>query len=82
MRWLDFIKKCPELSTFENADLLTGDFDSITEQTMAHFKDLTTTKIIHTPNQNFTDFTKSLMELSPYIKNYNVSSRTFLFMKI
>lgn len=72
-RWLDFLEECSELGSFENPDLVTGDFDSITEQTMTHFKKLSSTKIVHTPNQDHTDFTKSLMELPPYITNENVS---------
>lgn len=73
-RWLDLLEQYPDLGIVENAELLTGDFDSITDQTMTHFRQLSTSTIIHTPNQDYTDFTKSLMELSPYITNDNVST--------
>lgn len=81
-RWLDFLAKNEKLGNFANPELLTGDFDSITDHTMKHFRELLTSKIIHTPNQDYTDFTKSLMELSPYVlkdnvSNYNVKTRTF-----
>lgn len=78
-RWLDFLDKYSELGVFENPELITGDFDSITDQTMAFFRQLSTPTIIHTPNEDFTDFTKSLMELSPYIRKENVSDKFFVF---
>lgn len=72
-RWLDFLEKYPALVGTENPDLITGDFDSITDRTMTHFKETSTTEIVHTPSQDYTDFTKSLMELAPYITKHNVS---------
>ncbi|XP_037040872.1 thiamin pyrophosphokinase 1 isoform X2 [Bradysia coprophila] len=73
-QWLEFLRKNPDLITAEYPELVTGDFDSITDSTMAHFKRSPTTNVIHTPNQDHTDFTKSLMELSPYIQSDNIGS--------
>lgn len=77
-RWLDFLEKYSGLGSFDSADLVTGDFDSITDQTLTFFRQLSTVTIIHTPNQDHTDFTKSLMELPPYIINHNVSGYNFI----
>ncbi|KAJ6633544.1 Thiamine pyrophosphokinase 1 [Pseudolycoriella hygida] len=73
-RWLDFLKNNSNLDRLVEPELLTGDFDSITDETMSHFKQQSTTKIIHTPSQDHTDFTKALMELSPYIKSDSIDS--------
>ena len=53
-RWMD-------LGLTPNADLLTGDFDSIRPEVKAKFD---ASKVIETPDQNNTDFTKSLLEIS------------------
>ncbi|XP_017141778.2 thiamin pyrophosphokinase 1 [Drosophila miranda] len=47
---------------FEPLDVITGDFDSITEETVDFFK---STPKIHTPDQDATDFTKAITVLQP-----------------
>lgn len=63
-KWHNFIK----LNAFEHLkipDLITGDLDSadpnIVEQFVAKGS-----KIVHTPNQDETDFTKALKEVKEY----------------
>ncbi|XP_033163699.1 thiamin pyrophosphokinase 1 [Drosophila mauritiana] len=46
----------------EPLDVITGDFDSITEETVDFFK---TTPKVHTPDQDATDFTKAMAVLQP-----------------
>ncbi|XP_055639223.1 thiamin pyrophosphokinase 1 isoform X2 [Toxorhynchites rutilus septentrionalis] len=62
-RWVDFVKN--QVSADEHLkppDLVTGDFDSCTDESMAYVTRLNCT-IIKTPDQNATDFTKSLKAL-------------------
>ncbi|KAH8420838.1 hypothetical protein KR222_006262 [Zaprionus bogoriensis] len=53
----------------EPPDLITGDFDSITEETIEFFKK---TPKINTPNQDATDFTKAFTVLQPVMAQRNV----------
>ncbi|XP_002064804.3 thiamin pyrophosphokinase 1 [Drosophila willistoni] len=50
-------------------DVITGDFDSITEETVEFFK---TTPKIHTPDQDATDFTKAINVLLPVMEQRKV----------
>jgi thiamine pyrophosphokinase len=56
-RWTDRVKK-------PVPDLVTGDFDSIGEVTLQHYRAQNGCKVIATPDQHQTDFTKALAELS------------------
>jgi len=67
--WRDFVvsqamsKKSNGATTpLEPLDVITGDFDSITEDTVDFFK---TTPKVHTPDQDATDFTKAIAVLQP-----------------
>lgn len=62
-RWVDFVKEHigPE-DQLKAPDLVTGDFDSCTDESMSYVTRLNC-RIIKTPDQNATDFTKSLMAL-------------------
>lgn len=51
--------------------LVTGDMDSILPEYLEKLKD-TDVKIIHTLDQNATDFTKSIDELGQYTKEINL----------
>lgn len=62
-RWVDFVKdNINGQHQLKPPDLVTGDFDSCNQEAMEHVKQLKCT-IVHTPDQNATDFTKSLMVL-------------------
>lgn len=79
-RWLRF---CESLTIDENAaiskaDMLTGDFDSVNDTTLAKLA-AAGTKIIPTPDQNATDYTKALLELRPHIESSKASRVWFLF---
>ncbi|XP_032512977.2 thiamin pyrophosphokinase 1 isoform X2 [Danaus plexippus] len=63
--------KCP--------DLVTGDFDSISEEMLQKYKDKHC-KIISTPDQDFTDFTKAIIELNNYCEENKVQMDYALVM--
>lgn len=46
--------------------LLTGDFDSISTETLEKLKKINGVQVIHTPDQEETDFTKALEILNDY----------------
>ncbi|KAL3276485.1 hypothetical protein HHI36_011866 [Cryptolaemus montrouzieri] len=52
--------------------LVTGDFDSIKPETLEKFKQNKAIQIIHTPDQNYTDFTKALVEFNKYQLQNNI----------
>ncbi|KAH8382212.1 hypothetical protein KR009_002354 [Drosophila setifemur] len=59
-----------ESAPLEPLDVITGDFDSITEDTVDFFK---TTPKIHTPDQDATDFTKAISVLQPVMTQRKVT---------
>lgn len=63
-RWLDWIKKRNLQEKLPHPNLITGDLDSCDKNSIKFFSD---SKLIETSDQNFTDFTKSLRVLKPYI---------------
>lgn len=64
-RWLSWLNK-NNISCCKNPDLITGDMDSITEETYEYFSSRSV-QIINTPDQNETDYTKALMQLKKHI---------------
>jgi len=69
-KWHNFVKQ-NEFSYLKIPDLITGDLDSgdpsIIEQFVSNGS-----MIVHTPNQDETDFTKALMEVKKYSEsNFN-----------
>ncbi|XP_037940847.1 thiamin pyrophosphokinase 1 isoform X1 [Teleopsis dalmanni] len=63
--WLQFLKtECQGLE-MKPPDLITGDFDSINKESLNYFK---TTRIVHTPDQDYTDFTKALALIRPMLQ--------------
>uniref|UniRef100_A0A1I8NHF1 Thiamine pyrophosphokinase n=1 Tax=Musca domestica TaxID=7370 RepID=A0A1I8NHF1_MUSDO len=67
-KWLNFIRN--ELQndcSIKLPDLITGDFDSISQETEEYFSSRGV-KRIHTPDQNNTDFTKAVDVLKPIIR--------------
>ncbi|XP_037964906.2 thiamin pyrophosphokinase 1 isoform X5 [Plutella xylostella] len=69
-KWDNYVRNLPhEMQTnMKRPDLVTGDFDSITEDTLEKYKKQGC-EIVHTPDQNHTDFTKALMELYTYCQS-------------
>lgn len=62
-RWVDFVKEHPSAENeLKPPELVTGDFDSCTDESMSYVTRLNC-RIIKTPDQNATDFTKSLKAL-------------------
>lgn len=53
-------------------DLITGDFDSITEETKEFFNNSNITHYIHTPDQNETDFTKAVQIVKPILEQEHI----------
>ena len=51
-------------------DILSGDFDSITTEKIEYFRK-NGTKIVETPDQNFTDFTKAVRLALDFNKSLN-----------
>lgn len=68
-RWDKFVSGFPDDSqkTIKDPDLISGDFDSITDEVLEKYKKRGC-KILHTPDQNRTDFTKAIVELKTYSK--------------
>lgn len=64
-RWETYIgtQSEEERRSLKPPDLVTGDFDSITTEILEEYKKKGY-KTIHTPDQNYTDFTKALMQLN------------------
>ncbi|XP_053671788.1 thiamin pyrophosphokinase 1 [Anopheles nili] len=74
-RWVDFVKgNINGENQLKPPDLVTGDFDSCNQEAMAYVEQLKCTngflcltqQIVHTPDQNATDFTKSLKVLKSH----------------
>ncbi|CAG9795137.1 unnamed protein product [Diatraea saccharalis] len=72
-QWDNFLKELPEnvQKTIRVPDLITGDFDSIPQEILQKYEAINC-KVIHTPDQNHTDFTKALMELNSWCKLNNL----------
>lgn len=51
----------------KDVDLICGDFDSISSEAMKLARSSRATTVVHTPDQDETDFSKSLIELEPKI---------------
>lgn len=68
-KWHGFVKQ-NNFCDLKFPDFITGDLDSADPTIIKHFVSLGS-KIIHTPNQDETDFTKALKEIKKYsISNY------------
>ncbi|XP_063705706.1 thiamin pyrophosphokinase 1 [Culicoides brevitarsis] len=65
-QFLSYKKSCTHL--LKNPYIITGDFDSCSSESM-EFAKLKKCKIIQTPDQNETDFTKALRTLETEIQN-------------
>ncbi|XP_041970338.1 thiamin pyrophosphokinase 1 [Aricia agestis] len=73
VRWDKYLNSLPleVQKSVKKPDLVTGDFDSITDEVLAKYTN-EGSKIINTPDQCDTDFTKALMELNTYSQQHNI----------
>merc|ERR1712241_311850 len=65
--WAEIASKHPQHVKAEAPDLITGDFDSVRSEHIKHYEGLGS-KIVETPDQDNTDFTKRLKQLSEEMK--------------
>lgn len=66
--WAAIVNNTEEQISVENPDLITGDFDSADQAHVQHFRALGT-KVVETPDQDQTDFTKCLEQLGLLAKS-------------
>lgn len=72
-RWYTFLLNNCVHGELKWPDYITGDFDSIREETMTYFQNNSpSTKVVSTPDQAETDFTKSLRVLKSPLASLNV----------
>ncbi|CAD7092130.1 unnamed protein product [Hermetia illucens] len=73
-RWLSFLHDLPdEGRELKNPDVVSGDFDSVNENTLEFFREKGAT-IEPTPNQDETDFTKAVRLLEPILEKKQITS--------
>ncbi|CAG9837465.1 unnamed protein product [Diabrotica balteata] len=76
-RWLTWLKMNEsEFKNIPHPDLITGDMDSIPQDILNHYKGISATTIISTPDQDETDFFKSLIELQNHCSSNNIKLDT------
>lgn len=68
--WAEIVNNAEGKAEHEVPDMITGDFDSADKTHVEHFRKLGS-KIVSTPDQDYTDFTKCLMELGAEMKMGN-----------
>ena len=66
--WSNIVNNTTKPITSESPDMITGDFDSADQAHVKHFQGLGT-KVVETPDQDQTDFTKSLEQLGVLSKS-------------
>ncbi|XP_066141686.1 thiamin pyrophosphokinase 1 [Euwallacea fornicatus] len=71
-RWLNWLQahECEDSYIF-SPNLITGDLDSLSEEVLDYFVERNS-KIIKTPNQHETDFTKALKEMHTHCQNEGI----------
>ena len=66
--WSAIVNNTTEQVSVETPDLITGDFDSADQAHVSHFQGLGT-RVVETPDQDQTDFTKCLEQLGVLAKS-------------
>ena len=66
--WTQIVNNTRDTVVRDVPDLITGDFDSADMTHVEHFK-LLGSKVVATPDQDYTDFTKCLQQLSSEMKS-------------
>lgn len=77
-KWHSFIKQ-NTFDDFKLPDIITGDLDSADPAIITQFVSMGS-QIIHTPNQDQTDFTKSLIEVKKYAAKRHKSLDSIIVM--
>lgn len=72
--WLDFKSSYCSSIPVKDIDLITGDFDSISDEALQLVQMCYKDKVVCTPDQDETDFTKALRTVDPFIGNTDVKS--------
>ncbi|XP_050509968.1 thiamin pyrophosphokinase 1 [Diabrotica virgifera virgifera] len=76
-RWLTWLTMNEsEFGDIPHPDLITGDMDSIKQDILDHYKGISATTIVRTPDQNETDFFKSLIELQNHCSSNDIKLDT------
>lgn len=76
-RWLTWLTmNKDEFKDIPHPDLITGDMDSITPDVLDYYKQIETTEIVTTPDQNEIDFFKALKELRSYCSTHSIKLDT------
>ncbi|KAI8129599.1 thiamine pyrophosphokinase 1 [Lucilia cuprina] len=72
-RWRQFLKLYETTGgcVLKSPDIISGDFDSITEETRQYFNSQDT-QYIHTPDQSATDFTKAIKTVRPILQEQQI----------
>lgn len=71
--WLNFRKTYCKNIPIKDVDLICGDFDSISQEAMKIARSSRATTVVHTPDQDETDFSKSLIQLEPKLVKAGVT---------
>ncbi len=72
-RWLTYLQEQNLLDKLEDPELITGDLDSASKESLKYFEDRGS-NLIRTPDQNDTDFTKCLRIVFPLIEKHGIES--------
>lgn len=73
-QWLSYLNKHKiDCNSIKPIDLITGDMDSILDETLSQMRTHKHTQVIVTEDQNATDFTKALLELKKYTEKNPLS---------
>jgi len=60
-------------------DLITGDMDSCSPSMIEKLENIGST-IVKTPDQNYTDYTKALLQVASYTKTRNINVILWIFV--
>lgn len=80
-QWLSWLKGHNiNLKNIDPPNMVTGDFDSISQKSMQYFSSMSPTDVIRTEDQNETDYTKALKELTKYCEKRDIKLDTVLVL--
>lgn len=81
-KWLNWLQahECDEYVSIA-PDLITGDLDSISSDVLEYFEQRNS-QVICTPDQNETDYTKTLREVQKYCSEKEMNVSVILYLSI